>query len=260
MNISYSEKGDMSALPLVLIHAFPLNRRMWTRQMDGLSDKLRTLAPDLPGFGETPVHVDDQSMAAYVKKLKQFLDGKGIYKAVFAGCSMGGYVLFEFWRTYPDTMSGMILCDTRAEADTEETKANRMKSIEDVREKGIGPLAETMIPKLLSSETVSSREELVSEVREIILSNTTEGVANALAAMAERPDSTDTLNIIDIPTLLIAGKEDIITPPEVAENMQTKMKNARVEIIPGAGHLSPIERPELVNQSILFYPSWVIGS
>lgn len=250
MTIHFIENKNTSSLPLILIHAFPLNRWMWKHQVEGLEDCIRVIAPDIPGFGESERLMEPPSMRAYVKSLLNFLNSKEMEKAIFGGCSMGGYILFELWRYAPERVAGFILCDTRAEADTQEMRQNRKKSIEDVRANGTAKLTETMLPKLISPATVQTQDDLMNDLRNIILNTDKEGIADAQQALADRPDSLETLKTIIVPTLILVGEDDILTPPDVAGFMQERIPNSNLEIIPNAGHLSPLEQPERTNEAI----------
>ncbi|RJP31972.1 MAG: alpha/beta hydrolase [Candidatus Omnitrophota bacterium] len=250
MGLAFTEQGNTENPSVVFIHAFPLNRKMWKYQVEGLSQSLHVLAPDLPGFGESPILQKNPSMTAYAESIKNFLLEKKIHKAVFMGCSMGGYVLFEIFRQYKEMVAGLILCDTRPQADTPEARVQRMETIDYVRVNGIRSLAEKMLFSLLCLETTGQTPEKVDEIKEIILSNSTEGIIQALWALASRRDSVELLQSIDAPTLILVGREDVLTPPDLARSMQNHIKNARLDIIPNAGHLSPYEQPHLVNRSI----------
>jgi len=250
MKLAYSEQGERSAPPLILIHAFPVHRLMWKQQMEGLSARYRVLAPDLPGFGESALLEKSPTISAYVDTLLEFMDQMNIPKAVFGGCSMGGYYIFDLWRRFPDKISAICLCDTRAEADTPELKERRANTIELVRAQGLSPLAETLIPQLLCNETREKHPDRVEEIRKQIYSNPVDGIIHSLIALAARMDSTDTLKTITVPTLVLVGQEDVITPPVVAHSLQANIPNAHLTIIPAAGHLSPFEQPEKVNKEI----------
>jgi 3-oxoadipate enol-lactonase len=165
MNLSYTMKGSSDNLPLVLIHAFPLNKAMWRHQLEDLSDIACVIAPDTPGFGESPVLSEPPTMNAYVKKFQDLLSSLNIEKAVFCGCSMGGYILFELWRQCPERVAGLILCDTRAEADGEEARKKRENSIEQVNAQGTQATAEAMLPVLAGQHTRQNRQALVEEIK-----------------------------------------------------------------------------------------------
>ncbi len=251
MNLAFSEQGNGGKIPLILIHAFPLHRGMWKYQLKGLSQNVRILAPDLPGFGESPMLKNNPGMDSYAEAIQGFLAEKGIGKAVFGGCSMGGYILFELWRRCHELVAGLILCDTRAEADTPENRAIRMEAIDNVRQKGVAFFGEGMLDKLLSSNTRQKLPEKINEIWDMINSNSQEGIIHALWALATRCDSRETLSTINVPTLLLVGDDDILTPPTLAQSMQAGIPESRLEVIANAGHLSPFEQPATTNEKIL---------
>ncbi len=250
MNLAFSESGKPKPLSLILVHAFPLNGAMWKHQLKDLQDVLHVIAPDLPGFGRSKPLEEAPGVDGYAKALIQFMDAKGIASAIFGGCSMGGYILFELWRQAPERVTGLILCDTRAEADTPEAREKRLNTIEDVRNQGTDSLAASTIPNLLSPKTVETREDIVAEVIEMIQANSPVGIIHALQSLASRPDSTATLPEIKVPTLMLVGIEDVLTPPSLAKTMQAAIPHASLEVIPEAGHLSPFENPAAANQAI----------
>ncbi len=251
MGLAFSSAGNPNNVPLILLHAFPLDRQMWRHQLDGLSENAYVLAPDLPGFGDSPLSDTPGSMADYVKQIITFMDEQNIEQALIGGCSMGGYILFEFWRTMPRRIMGLMLCNTKAEADTGEQMNNRFKMAETVRNEGVDLLVGTMPEKLLGKTTQSKNYELVKEIEESIESTNQEGIVQAQIAMASRPGSLVTLESIVAPTLIIVGEEDELTPPSAAEVMHQRIPTADLVIVNNAGHLSPIEQPNIVNAAIL---------
>lgn len=253
MALAYEKQGNPSHPPLILIHAFPLNHQMWKYQLAGLSPHIQVFAPDLPGFGQSPLLEASPSLAAYTDSMVDFMASRQIPRAVFGGCSMGGYILFDLWRKYPEKVAGLILCDTRPEADTPEVREKRLKTISDIRTHGHSPLIMSMMPNLFSPQTLEKHPSLVEEVRQWIIANPTEGIIHALTALASRSDSTSFLSRISTPTLILVGQEDKLTPPESAQALQKQIPHSRLEIIPEAGHLSPYEQPEFVNTAILQY-------
>lgn len=238
-------------IPVVLVHAFPLDSRMWREQVRALSDIADIHTPNVRGFGgnrlQEKERVEEWTVGLFAFDLLQYLDNAGIDRAVLGGCSMGGYIAFEFWRRYPARVAGMILCDTRAEADTHEARENRKQMIERVRQEGTGFLAQFTSEKLVGKTTRERNPGLVHEVAQWATEAPSETVIGALHALASRPDSTDTLRTISVPVLLLFGDEDIVTPPECGERMLSGLPNARMHLVPAAGHLSPLEAPDFVN-------------
>jgi 3-oxoadipate enol-lactonase len=233
--------------PLLLIHAFPLSSAMWDRQIAALAEEYRVIAPDLRGFGASAPGDNATSMDQYADDLAGLLEHLGLERVAVAGLSMGGYISFAFLRRYSARVSALILADTRAGPDGEEAKQGREKSAQLAEEQGPGAIADQMLPKLLSP---SASDELRAEVRRIIEANDRRGIAAALRAMAARPDSTALLPTIDVPTLVIVGGEDTLTPPSEAQAMHAAIPGSRLLEIPGAAHLSNIEAPQAFNTAV----------
>jgi 3-oxoadipate enol-lactonase len=231
--------------PVLWIHGFPLASSIYENQL--AIRNVRHVMPDLPGFGQSRPSGGDLSMDDYARLCIELLDQRGIDKAVFAGFSMGGYICFAVARLAPERMRGLILIDTRETADDDETRKGRYASIEKVQQEGIRPIVESMLPKML---TRRAPREMRERVREIMSSSSPEGITTALRAMATRPDSTPLLRDIGVPTLILVGEEDPITPPADAERMAAAIPAARLVRIPGAAHLSNYEKAAEVNRAV----------
>jgi 3-oxoadipate enol-lactonase len=253
----YLEAG--SGWPVLLIHAFPLNADMWRPQLERVPSGWRYIAPDLRGFGpsvrseaaSTMRGLDgsrvsetsaDQSMTLrdYAWDLTSLLDALHIDEAIIGGLSMGGYVTFEIFRQSPERFTGMLLADTRPQADTPDGRAGRAKLRVVLAERGSAAVADDMIPKLLSER---AGPELIAETRRMIEINEPMALDQALAAMMERPDSTPDLPRISCPVLVVAGDHDTVTPVSDGQRMQQAIPRSFMTVIPGAGHLSNLERP-----------------
>ncbi len=250
--IAYEGRGA-TGLPVIFIHGFPLDRSMWRGQIDGLGGICRAVAMDLPGFGATPAASDGRSqttMDDYADCVITLADALGFQRFVACGLSMGGYVAFTLARRYAHRLSGLILCDTRAEGDAPETARNRHIDADRVLGEGLAFLLEKHVRILLAPETLARRRDLVNAVEAMIHRCSWQGVAAALRGMSTRRDFRPVLNRIGIPTLVIAGAEDAITPPAGAQLMATAIPGAELAVIPGAGHLAPLEAPDLVNTAI----------
>jgi 3-oxoadipate enol-lactonase len=245
--MNYAERGR--GLPLVLVHGFPLDNRIWDGQVAELSDKYRVIAPDLPGFGKSK-STKPFTMDSLAEDLHKFLTQIKALPCALAGLSMGGYMCFAFERKYPTDLKALILVDTKAEADTPEGKAGRNKMIETARTSGSPAIAAAMMPKMLAPDSQQSRPQLVQQVKAIMEACTPLTIEHALAAMRDRSDFRDCLRSVAEPTLIIVGDQDAITPPAVAESMNKEISHAKLVIIKGAGHLSPMEQPEQVNQAL----------
>lgn len=231
--------------PIVWIHGFPLASSMFEHQL--AIRRVRHVMPDLPGFGQSRANVGEMSMDDYARVVIDLLDHRGLDTAVLAGFSMGGYICFAAARLAPERLRGLILIDTRETADTEEAKKGRLESIEKVRKEGVAPIVESMLPKMLTS---AAPQEMRDRIREIMMSSSPEGVISALKAMASRPDSSSLLARIPVPTLIVVGEEDSITPPSDAERMAAAIRGSRLVRIRGAAHLSNYEKAEELNAAV----------
>ncbi len=231
---------------------------MWRHQVDGLAQSHQVIVPDLPGFGKSPMNGPSQSdqgdrplsIPGMAEELVRMLDQLKIEQVTFCGLSMGGYIGWQFWRSYPDRLAGLIACNTRAAADTEVVARARRVSAENVRSSGTEKLAADMIPKLFAASSLEKLPSEVAETRQVILSTNRETVAQALEAMAPRPDATPWLSEIKIPTLFIAGAEDGITPSDEMKANADLVEGSTFVEIPQAGHLSPLENPEEFNRVV----------
>lgn len=251
MTIAYLESGARKEHCLILLHAFPLNKNMWSRQLEVLSDYVHVISPDLPGFGHTPLGRGKASLERFADEIFKLMLKKNVNKAFFGGCSMGGYLVFELWRMVKDHFLGAFLFDTRADADTDEIREKREATIKQLEENGIDSLVESMLPLLTSPATRENNPALIEQIEKDIRKNSIEGLISCLRLLAARPDSWSTVKKIDVPTLLIYGEDDVITPPEVGKEISSKIKKSKFVTIPEAGHLSPYEQPEAVNKAIL---------
>ena len=248
IEVAYDDAGQGAAV--VLLHGFPFDRSMWRGQSEVLSATCRVIAPDLRGLGETPLGGETVTMGGMAEDVAALLDTLGVERAVLGGLSMGGYVAFEFLRRFPRRVRALVLSDTRPQADTEEARRTREENAQRVLRDGMGPLVDSMLPKLLSDGTREGSPDVVERVRAMMLGIRPEGAAAALRAMAVRRDQTDLLPSVDVPTLIVVGAEDSITPPAEAEAMAAKIKGARLVRLEGAAHLSNVERPEEFNRAL----------
>lgn len=233
---------------LVLVHAFPVGVRLFEPQLRAFPG-WRLIAPALPGFDGSDL-LDRPSVDEYARRVIALLDELRIDRAVFGGVSLGGYVIFGLLRQAAERVAGVILADTRSSADTDEARAGRRKMMQTVRESGPAAVAREMIPKLLGKTSQQTRPELVADVRRMIEAQTTDGIAAAIDVLMSRPDSTPLLATIRVPSLVVVGKEDALTPPAEMEAMAAAIPGAVFVPIDGAGHLSNLENPETFNASV----------
>lgn len=244
IEIGYDDIG--TGIPVVFLHGFPHNRSLWTPQVHGLVDRARCLAPDLRGFGETTV-AGPYSMDQYADDVVSLLDLLRIDKAVIAGLSMGGYAAFSVWRRHRARVRGLVLADTRAEPDGDAARAKRDEMISLARERGVGAVADAMITGMVGKGTRERSPQIVDEVYRMLSCAPLDGTIGALEALKTRQDSRGTLATIDVPTLVVVGDEDVITPVSESRAMHDGIRGSRLEIIGGAGHVSNVERPAAFN-------------
>ena len=245
--LAHADVGN--GLPVVLLHAFPLNRMMWEPQIAALFGECRCIVPDLRGFGDSPKS-GPYSMDVMADDVVALLDALQIERAVVGGLSMGGYVALNLLRRYRPRVRALLLADTRAPADTPEARLKRDELIAVARREGALAVAEKQITGLIGKSTREKQPELVDRIRGIMAGESVDGIVGALEAMKTRADSTALLASIDIPTLVVVGEEDVVTPPKEARAMHEQIRGSRLEIIPGAGHLSNIERPAAFNAAL----------
>jgi len=225
---------------VVFIHAFPVDATMWERQVADLEGEVDTLAPNLPGFGGEPPPEGPLTVEAMADAVAAAMDRIGLERAVIAGCSMGGYAAFEMWRRHRDRVAGLLLVDTRAEPDDDEGRRKRLELAEKVREQGSEVVVESP-PPLLSPDAPA---DLWERVKEWIARQPADSIARAALGMAERPDSRPDLPAIDVPTTVVVGSEDTLTPPALSEAMAEQIPGAELVVLEGAGHLSNLEDPD----------------
>jgi len=249
--MAYTDAG--AGPPLVLIHGYPFNRSLWNEQVEALSGKYRVVAPDLRGFGESDSSPGPVTMNRMAQDVAQLMDQLDIPRAVIGGLSMGGYVALAFCKQFPDRVTAVVLADTRAQADTEEAKKTRAEQAEKALSEGMASIADAMLPKLLTPDTVSKRPEVVKRIRDMMLKTKPEGAAGALLGMAQRDDQTEFISSIKVPTLIVAGREDAITPPADSEAMHSKIAGSRLIVIENAGHVSNLEQTEQFNDALLAF-------
>ena len=248
VEIAYDDVGTGPVV--VLLHGYPFNRSLWRNQVAALQKDHRVIVPDLRGHGQSAVVPGPATMELMAADVAGLLDNLSIANATIGGLSMGGYVALAFYRQFPNRVRSMILAATRAQGDNAEAKQNREVQATKARREGMEGIADTLLPKMLTAETVTKRPEIVKHLRGMMASTNPEGAAAALQGMAIRQDQTSFLTSITAPTLILVGREDAITPPSDAELMHREIYGSRLEIIEGAGHVVNLERPEEFNAAI----------
>jgi 3-oxoadipate enol-lactonase len=247
LELAYDDAG--SGIPLLMIHGWPHDRTLWTGQLGGLAAHAHCIALDLRGFGGSSV-LEPYSIDQYADDVVAFLDVLDIERAVVCGLSMGGYIAFSLLRRYRARVRALILADTRATADTDTVRDNRMRLIALIEEHGIEALAARQLRPTLGRSTFEHRPLLVETVRRMMASAPPAGAIGALRAMAARPDSSDLLATIDVPTLVVGGAEDTFTPPDELRTLAAAIPRCRMELLERCGHVCPIERPAAFNHVV----------
>jgi 3-oxoadipate enol-lactonase len=243
MVIAEHGEGD----PLLLVHGFPVDRRMWRGQIGALPG-LRLLLPDLRGHGESEPSPPPYTLIDLAEDLRQLLDHLALERVMLGGLSMGGYVALAFAARYPERLRAFFLFDTHPKPDTPEGRRGRAETAARVRRGGVSEVADEQVDKLVGGRNVDP--EVVALTRKMVLDMSIEGMVGSLTAMAARLDSTPVLPTILCPTMVLVGSEDAITPPTMAREMAAAIPGAELVEIPAAGHLAPLEQPAAVNAAM----------
>jgi 3-oxoadipate enol-lactonase len=247
VELSYDDTG--SGTPVLFIHGFPHDRSLWSEQVSALSTHVRCIAPDLRGFGESSTE-GPYSVDQYADDLAALLTSLSIERAVVCGLSMGGYIAMAMWRRHAHRVSALILCDTKAGADTEEGRRKRDELIATAKQEGSAKVAALQLPGMVGKTTREKRPDIVDRARAMMERQPVEGIVGALTALRDRPDSRATLATVTVPTLVLVGDEDVLTPVAEAEGIVAALgpqAHAKLEIVQGSGHASCLERPAAVT-------------
>lgn len=252
IQLVWDEYGDRANGPaLLLIHAFPLNRSMWAPQYEALADCAYIIVPDLRGHGESEAPPGPYPMETLADDLAALLDRLDVPRAVYCGLSLGGYIGFAFARRHRERLAGLILADTRPGPDGDQRRAGREELASAVETAGTSAVAvERLRPPLLAAATRRARPDLVDQLGTMIAGTPAIGLAGAARGIAARPDSMPTLAEIAVPALIIVGSEDELTPPAESEVMHAAIAGSTLDVLPGAGHLSNLERPAAFNTAV----------
>ena len=249
---AFTDSGE--GLPLVFIHGFPLSRGAWSKQVAAFEENYRVIAPDLRGFGESGASSGAVFMSRYAEDIRALLVHLGTGPVILVGHSMGGYVALAFAKAFPDLLRGLVLVGTKAGGDAPEVAAARRATAEKVRKEGIDSVVETMAPKMLATSNTDAG--MASSVRGFMQPASQEGVIGALLGMAERPDAGDWIGTIRVPTLVVAGADDILILPSESEALVKAIPDAHLTLIPHAGHLVAFEQPEAFNEALSGWLTW----
>jgi len=244
------ENGPVSGVPVVFIHGFPFSHAMWQPQIDALQNTYRTITYDIRGHGQTEAGDGQYTIELFVDDLIGILEERKIGKAVFVGLSMGGYIALRLYEREPERFKGLVLCDTRSEADTNEGKIKRAATIAAVKRDGVEAFAQNFVKSVFAEETFEKNPDTVNTIRTIIGKNPPLGVAGTLLALASRTDTTASLTSITVPTLILVGEHDALTPVACAESLKQRIRGSQLHVIPHSAHMSNLENPGAFNATL----------
>ncbi len=251
MKVAFIDNELPKAIPVVFIHGFPFNHEMWKPQLEALKDSYRTIAYDVRGHGKSEVGDGRYTIEFFVNDLIELLNYRKVEKAVFVGLSMGGYIALRLVERHPERCKGLVLCDTRSEPDTSEAKIKRSASVMAVKRDGVSVFAENFVKSVFAAETFEKKPEIVQSIRSIIEQNSPLGIAGTLLALAARTDTTPSLVSISVPTLILVGEHDALTPVSAAQALKQRIRGSELHVIPHAAHLSNLENPDVFNAKLL---------
>jgi pimeloyl-ACP methyl ester carboxylesterase len=245
--LSYDDVGE-GDVPVIFLHGFPFDKTMWHVQLDALKTSHRLIAIDIRGFGKSTDEASVLSIDLFANDLIAFMNALSIDKAIVCGLSMGGYIAQNALKRYPDRFEALILCDTQCIADTAEIKEARLKTIDEMEVEGVKNFNEGFIKKVFCKDSLKSKKKLVEQLRTVVFANTAQIIKQGLQLLASRSETCSTLDAIAIPTLIICGKEDEVTPLAQSAFMHKNIKGSILHAIDKAGHVSNLEQPELFNK------------
>lgn len=256
LTVNYTDQGPEEAPAIIFIHGFPLNLSMWDHQVEALKDNFRVITYDIRGHGESDAGNEAFTIDLFVSDLIGLMDTLKIDKATLCGLSMGGYIALNAIENYPDRFDALVLCDTNCMADSPEAKEKRIKAVESIIKDGVNKYAEGSILNLFAPESFKTKVAEITSVKQMIINTSELALCSALLALSSRSETCSKLVDIHVPTLILVGEKDILSPVTHAKFMHENIKNSTLEIIEQAGHLSNLEYPEVFNQHLkLFFES-----
>ena len=248
-NLSYDDVGE-GTIPIIFLHGYPFDKTMWQGQLDFLKSSYRLIPCDIRGFGKSTDEESALSIDLFAEDLIQFMDKLSIEKAIICGLSMGGFIALNAIQKFPDRFEALILCDTQCIADTPEVKEKRYKIIEEIKSDGATNFNEGFIRSVFHKDSLTNEKELVEQLRNVVFSNSKQIIKQGLIALAERSETCSNLSEITIPTLIICGRADEVTPLAQSEFMNTAIKGSKLQVIDNAGHVSNLEQPYEFNKHL----------
>ncbi|WP_055492266.1 alpha/beta fold hydrolase [Streptomyces sp. TP-A0356] len=246
--LAYEDKGtDMGRLPLVLVHGHPFDRTMWAPQLTEFPRTRRVIAPDLRGYGASPVVAGVTPLRTFADDIAALLDDLGVDRFVLAGLSMGGQIAMECWARFPDRIAGLVLADTFAAAETDEGRQGRYATADRLLREGMRGYADEVLHRMVAPYADA---DVATHVHRMMTATSPEGAAAALRGRAERPDYRDLLTRVTVPALVVVGEDDTYTPVADARALQAALPDATLHVVAGAAHLPNLERPEEFNRAL----------
>ncbi len=258
-HLTYVDEGPRDALPVVFLHGFPFSHAMWTQQIDVLKSTFRAIAYDLRGHGQSDIGDGQYSIEGHVDDLLALLDTLAIEKAVIVGLSMGGYVTLRALERNPERFLATVLCDTRSESDSNEVKVKRYAGVRTVKETGSESFADSFVKMVFAATSSQRVPEAVHAIHTTIRRTPPLSIAGTLLALAARTDTTESLSRIKIPTLILVGEQDVVTPPDAARALHERITGSELYLIPDAGHMANLENPQAFNGHLLAFLSKVVA-
>lgn len=249
-NLSYDDVGEEN-IPIIFLHGFPFDKTMWKLQLDFLKSSNRVIACDIRGFGKSTDEKSSLSIDLFADDLIQFMDKLNIDKAIICGLSMGGFIALNAHQRFPSRFEALILCDTQCIADTAEVNEKRYKTIDKIVVDGVSDFNEGFIKSVFCKDSFSNKKELVKSLHHVVFSNSQHIITMGLTALAERSETCSMLSEVNIPTLIICGREDEVTPLAQSEFMHATIKGSILHVIDHAGHVSNLEQPHEFNKHLL---------
>lgn len=248
--LHFVEIGPPSGTPVIFIHGFPFSHEMWRPQLETLPPNVRAIAYDVRGHGASDVGDGQYTIELYVDDLIGLMDALGIDWAVLCGLSMGGYIALRTVERHHDRVSGLVLADTKSEADGNEAKVKRTASLKFLKSEGAAAFADNFVKAVFWEESFVRSPQAVQRIKTIIAANSVLGIGGALLALAARTDTTGILPSINVPTLILAGEHDALTPVDLAKAMNEKIKESELHLLPESGHMSNMENPAAFNEAL----------
>jgi len=246
-NLSYDDIGE-GEVPIIFLHGYPFDKSMWKGQLDFLKSSNRAIACDIRGFGKSKDEKSTLGMDLFANDLIEFMDKLNINKAIVCGLSMGGFITLNAMKRFPNRFEALILCDTQCIADTAEVKEKRQQTINQILAEGVPIFNEGFIKSVFHEDSITNKKELVENLRRVVFANSQHIISMGLTALAERSETCSSLGRINIPTMIICGREDTVTPLTESESMHRRIKGSILHVIEDAGHVSNLEQPDEFNK------------